>query len=197
MISRPHQATLCRRKRQRQPVLSSHPWTLTKETKLSFGKQGCRRGRLSAPSHKMMNLIARSTISKQSTNKRSARRRCSTSLSCRRRLMKRLKRCVTSNHMRIGTITKTFVTRVATTTTFVRRHTNSKTSCMTKLPRSHQNYKPHLDHHYTDYTCYITIFFKKIHLLVNPANQTLCPLSLARRIQQNNHIWLHQTNTIQ
>lgn len=30
-----------------------------------------------------------------------------------------------------------------------------------------------------------SIFFKKIHLLVNPANQTSCPLSLARRIQEN------------
>jgi predicted nucleic acid-binding Zn-ribbon protein len=51
-------------------ALSSSPWTLTKETKISFRKQGARRGRLSALNNEMRNLIVRSITSKQSINEK-------------------------------------------------------------------------------------------------------------------------------
>jgi hypothetical protein len=60
-------------------------WTPTKETRLSFGRQGSRRGRPLVRNHGMRNLIVRSITSMPSVNKwRSVGRRSFVSLSFRR-----------------------------------------------------------------------------------------------------------------
>jgi hypothetical protein len=71
------------------------------------------------------------------------KKRCFVFYNYKRRLIKKPKKCATTNHTKISTITKTIVTKDTTLAIQLQRHTTSKFSDMTKPPPTHTRIASH------------------------------------------------------